>query len=84
MEWVLQVVDEIDDVIHAARHTSSSIIDEMGVYLLAGLGLIAAIVSLPWGADPTIVGASAVTANLAVLLKIRDRRAIRARDEVRG
>jgi hypothetical protein len=50
MEWVLQVVDEIDDACSALRHGWLGVATEMAPLSLAGLG----------------IGASALLATLAL------------------
>jgi hypothetical protein len=75
MEWVLQVVDEFDDAVSALRHVLLGLHAEMGVLLFAGLGTGAVVAELALHADPRMIGAAAITANVAALLKIRDSRA---------
>ncbi len=73
MEWLLQVVDEFDDALSAARHGWLGVSSE-GSLLLAGAGIGAAAIALAWGAEPNVTGAAAISANLAALLKIRGTR----------
>jgi hypothetical protein len=75
MEWLLQVVDEFDDAVGALRHGWLGFSAEIGVLLFAGIGIGAVIGALALGADPVLVGAAAIMANLAALLKIRSSRA---------
>ena len=39
MEWMLQVVDEIDDAIGALRHCSLGVAAEFGLLVSASLGI---------------------------------------------
>jgi hypothetical protein len=75
MEWVLQVIDEFDDAVAALRHVLLGLHSEMGVLLFAGVGTGAVVAELALRAHPGMIGAAAITANLAALLKIRDSRA---------
>ncbi len=74
MEWVLQVVDELDDLLGAARHGWLGLTAELDALALVGIGIGAAVAGSALGAEPALIGASAITANLAALLKIRDSR----------
>jgi len=71
MEWVLQVADELDDALGALRHGWLGLVAEIGALLLAGLGIGAAVAGLALGAEPALIGAAAIMANLAALLKVR-------------
>jgi len=77
MEWVLQVVDEFDDVLGAVRHGWLGLTAEFGALSLVGIGVGAAVAGPALGAEPALIGAAAITANLAALLKIRDSRMTR-------
>jgi hypothetical protein len=74
MEWVLQVVDEFDDALAVLRHSWLGLAAEIGALLLAGLGIGAAVMGPALGAEPMLIGAAAILANLAALLKIRSSR----------
>jgi hypothetical protein len=76
MEWVLQVVDEVDDAFGILRHSWLGLIAEIGALLLACLGIGAEIAGPALGAEPALIGAAAILANLAALLKIRSSRPI--------
>ena len=71
MEWVLQVADEVDDAFGVLRHGWLGLVAEVGAVSLAGLGVGAELAGPVLGAQPAILGAAAVVANLAALLKIR-------------
>ena len=77
MEWVLQVVDELDDLLGALRHGWLGLTAELGALSLVGLGIGAAVAGPALGAEPALIGAAAITANLAALLKIRGSRMMR-------
>jgi len=74
MEWVLQVADEIDDAFGVVRHGWLGLVTEVGSLMLAGLAIGAEIAGPALGAQPALLGASAVTANVAALLSIRTSR----------
>jgi hypothetical protein len=71
MEWMLQVADEIDDAFSILRHGWLGLVAEIGALLLAGLGLGAELAGPALGAWPVLLGAAAITANVAALLEIR-------------
>jgi hypothetical protein len=74
MEWMLQVADEFDDAFGVLMHGWLGLVAEVGVLLLAGFGIIAEFAG-PWfGAQPALLGAGALTANVAALLKAREAR----------
>ena len=75
MEWVLQAVDEFDDAIGALRHGWLGLHVEIGALLFAGSGFGAVVAAPALGAEPAIVGAAVIAANLAALLEIRGARA---------
>jgi len=74
MEWVLQVADEFDDAIGVLRHGWLGVTGELSAVSLAGLGVGAELAGPALGAQPAILGAAAVAANLAALIKIRQSR----------
>ena len=74
MEWMLQVVDEFDDAVSALRHGWLGINAEIGVWLFAGLAIGALLAALALGAEPSVIGATAIFANFAALWKIREAR----------
>lgn len=71
---MLQVVDEIDDAIGVLRHGCLGLVAETGVLLLAGLSVGAEVAGPALGAEPAVLGAAALTANVAALLKLRNDR----------
>jgi hypothetical protein len=74
MEWMLQVIDELDDLFAVLRHGCLGLMAEIGEPMLAAAGLGAAIAGPRLGADPALITTAAVAANLAALLKIRSSR----------
>jgi hypothetical protein len=75
MEWILQVVDEFDDVLGALRHRWLGFHAEIAALLFAGIGVGAMLAAFALGADPLMVGTAAIVLNLAALLQIRESRA---------
>jgi hypothetical protein len=79
MEWMLQVADEFDDVLGVLRHSYLGIAAGLDSRMLAGAGTVAALAGCTLGAEPVLLGVTAITANLAALVEIRSaREAIRA------
>jgi hypothetical protein len=74
MEWMLQVADELDDAVGLLRFGGSALVAEIGVLLLAGLGIAALAAGPSLGAEPALLGVAALTANVAALLKARNAR----------
>ena len=74
MEWMLQVVDELDDALGVLRHGCFGLFAEVGTSVLAAASLGAAVAGPRLGADPALIAAAAVAANLAALLEIRSSR----------
>ncbi len=67
---MLQVVDEIDDVIGAARQWCLGLASEVGLGAAAGLG-VAAIAAAIWsGEEPLLVFAAAAMLSIAAALKV--------------
>lgn len=75
MEWMLQAADELDDVCALLRHGWLGLAAELGALLLAGLGVGAELAGPALGAQPAVLGAAAIAANVAALLEIRSSRA---------
>src|ERR1700758_5543642 len=74
MEWVLQVVDEIDDAIGALRLCSLGISAEIGLVVAAGLGMGAIGAAVVRGAEITLICSVLMLFSLAGVLKIRGSR----------
>jgi hypothetical protein len=77
MEWVLQVADEFDDALALLRHGWLGVVAEFGAVSLAAFGVGAQLAGPALGAQPAMMGAGAVAANVAALLKIRRSRGSR-------
>jgi hypothetical protein len=77
MEWVLQAADELDDLLAAVRHGWLGLTAELGPLSLVGIGIGAALAGPALGAEPALIGAAAISANIAALLKIRGSRMMR-------
>ena len=71
MEWVLQVVDEIDDAIGALRLCALGLCAEVGLTAAAGLGMGAIGAAVVTGAQITLICSVTMLLGLAGLLKIR-------------
>jgi hypothetical protein len=71
MEWVLQVADEFDDAFGILRHGWLGLVAEVGGLMLAMIGIGAVLAGPALGAQPAMLGAAAIAANLAALLMIR-------------
>jgi hypothetical protein len=74
MEWMLQVVDEFDDIFGVLRHGCLGLMAEIGEPMLAAVSLGAALAGPRLGADPALITTAAVAVNVAALLKIRSSR----------
>jgi hypothetical protein len=77
MEWVLQAADEFDDLLAVVRHGWLGLTAELGALSLVGIGIGAALAGPALGAEPALIGAAAISANVAALLKIRGSRMMR-------
>ena len=75
MEWMLQVVDELDDVVGTLRLCCLGVEAEisLGMAGAAAFGAIAAALSA--GAEPLLIAAMSTLLGLAALLKARAARA---------
>jgi hypothetical protein len=79
MEWVLQIADEVDDMLGMLRHRWLGVAAGLNSRMLAGAGTAVALAGCTLGAEPLLLGVTAITANLAALVEIRSaRRAVRA------
>jgi hypothetical protein len=70
MEWMLQVVDEIDDAIGALRLWSVGLAAEIGLVLAACLGVGAIGAAVVIGADLLLICSAAAVLSVAAVLKI--------------
>jgi hypothetical protein len=79
MEWMLQVVDEIDDAIGILRHCWLGAAAEFPVFLAGGAGLGAAgATALQTGAEPALIVAASAALGVAGVLKALDSRPLPA------
>jgi D-arabinose 1-dehydrogenase-like Zn-dependent alcohol dehydrogenase len=74
MEWMLQVVDEIDDAVGALRLWSVGLASEIGMVAAGGLGIGAIAVAIAAGAEVTLICSAAIVLSLAAALKIHESR----------
>lgn len=70
MEWMLQVVDEIDDAIGALRLWSVGLAAEIGLVAAACLGMSAIAAAVFRGADLLLISCAAAMLGVAAVLKI--------------
>ena len=71
MEWMLQVVDEIDDAVGALRLCSLGVAAEIGLLVAGGLGIGAIGAAIVTGAEISLICSAAIMFSLAAALKIR-------------
>jgi hypothetical protein len=74
MEWMLQVVDEIDDAISALRLCSLGLGAEIGLVLAGGLGIGAIGAAVATGAEITLLCSAAMLISVAAMLKVQKSR----------
>ena len=74
MEWMLQVVDEIDDLIGALRLCLVGTAAELGLMVAGGLGIAAIGAAVAAGAEITLICSAAVLLSLAAALKLKESR----------
>jgi hypothetical protein len=70
MEWMLQVVDEIDDAVGAVRLWSLGAAAEIGLLAAAGLGIGAIGAAVVTGAELTLIFSAVTVLGVAAGLKI--------------
>jgi hypothetical protein len=70
MEWMLQVIDEIDDAVGALRLSYLGFAAEIGLKLAAGLGIGAICAAIVAGAEVPLMLAVAMVLSLTATLKI--------------
>ncbi len=74
MEWMLQVVDEIDDAVGALRQCSLGLAAEIGPAAAGVLGIGAIGAAVVTGAEITLICSAAMLIGLAGALKIHGSR----------
>jgi hypothetical protein len=70
MEWMLQVVDEIDDAIGALRLCLLGLSAEIGLVVAGGLGIGCIGAAVVAGAEVQLICAAAIMLSLATALKM--------------
>jgi hypothetical protein len=73
MEWMLQVVDEIDDAVGALRLCSLGLAAEIGLVVGGTLGVGAIGAAIAAGAEAELIYSATIVLGLAAALKIRTR-----------
>ena len=74
MEWMLQVVDEIDDLIGALRLCLVGMAAELGLIVAGGLGIAAIGAAVAAGAETPLICSAAALLSLAATLKLKESR----------
>jgi hypothetical protein len=74
MEWMLQVVDEIDDAVGAWRLYCLGLRSEIGLLAAGGLGLASICAAIAAGAEVQLICSAAIVLGLAASLKIHESR----------
>lgn len=74
MEWILQVVDEIDDAVGALRLCSVGLAAEIGLVVAGSLGISAIGAAVATGAQVTLICCAAIMLGMAAALKIHGSR----------
>jgi hypothetical protein len=74
MEWMLQVVDEIDDAIGALRLCCAGLTAEIGPAAAVALGIGAIGAAVATGAEITLLCSAAMLIGVAAALKIQQSR----------
>jgi hypothetical protein len=71
MEWILQVVDEIDDAVGALRLSFVGLAAEIGLLVAGSLGIGAIAAAIVTGAEISLICSAAIVLGLAAVLKIQ-------------
>jgi hypothetical protein len=71
MEWMLQVVDEIDDAVGALRLCLVGLAAEIGLVAAGSLGIGAIGAAVATGAQISLICSAAIVLSLAAALKIQ-------------
>jgi hypothetical protein len=71
MEWMLQVLDEIDDAISALRLCALGVPAEFGLVVAGSLGIGAIGAAVVTGAEISLICSAAIMLSLAAALKIQ-------------
>ena len=71
MEWMLQLVDEIDDAVSMLWLCGVGVAAEIGLVLAGTLGIGAIGAALAAGAEVTLICSAAIMLSLGAALKLR-------------
>ena len=69
MEWMLQVLDEIDDAVGALRLCCVGLAAEIGLLVAGGLGMGAIVAAVAAGAEFSLICSAAIVLALCAALK---------------
>ena len=72
MEWMLQVVDEIDDIMGALRLAFMGVAAEIGLLVAGVMGFGAIVAALAAGAEVSLIATASIVLCLAAALKFRE------------
>jgi hypothetical protein len=72
MEWMLQVMDEVDDAIGALRLCCAGLAAEIGLVAAGGLGLGAIGAAIATGAEFSLICSAAIVLALGAALKFNE------------
>jgi hypothetical protein len=79
MEWMLQVIDEIDDAVGALRLYYLGVAAEIGLIVAAGIGIGAICAAIVAGAEVPLILLAAIVLSLSATLKIHRSRPLSPR-----
>jgi hypothetical protein len=79
MEWMLQVIDEIDDAVGALRLYYLGVAAEIGLVAAAGLGIGAICAAIVAGAEVPLILLAAIVLSRSATLKIHRSRLLSPR-----
>jgi hypothetical protein len=71
MEWMLQVVDEIDDAVSTVRQYGVGLIADIGLLFAGVLGMAAICAAFAGGAEITLFTGASLMLSIAAGLKFR-------------
>ena len=79
MEWMLQVLDELDDVVGALRLCCVGLRDEIGLVVAGGLGIGGIGAAVVAGAEVTLICSAVIILGAAAILKVHASQAMARR-----
>ncbi len=74
MEWMLQVVDEIDDIVGALRLAFMGVAADIGLIVAGVMGFGAVVAALAAGLEVSLIATASIVLCLAAALKFREAR----------